>query len=79
MSELDHDRCKALTEKLVRVARQHFVDGPPARTAVFEVLNALAATAATVLGGAYNDPEAWRFFDEALQTNRIQRPTGRLQ
>jgi hypothetical protein len=69
MSDLDPGRVAATTEKIARAVRQHYIDGPPARRAVFEVLNSLATVVAFVLKGTGGAPEAREFFDNALRMN----------
>lgn len=64
---MNEERVAALTKTFARAVRQHYVDGPPARIAVFEVLNALAATVAFVLVGTGNSPEAHQFWSDALR------------
>lgn len=65
--ELDEQRVGALMRRHLLVIRDHYLDGTPQRTKVFEQLNALAAASAYVLAGT--DGEAEHFFREALAHN----------
>lgn len=59
--ELDEARVAALAGKLSDAIKLHYIDGPPSRAKVFELLNAYAVTLAPILVGSEGDASGWFF------------------
>ncbi len=81
MMELQRDNVERLTHEIAGAIREHYLthENPEAdRAKVFEVLNALAVSTATVLRGTGCSTEAMLFFSMALQQNMADddRPPG---
>jgi hypothetical protein len=70
---LDRDEVTNLSIDLLKAIRRHYDRRPRSRDTVFEVLNALAITAATVCSGT-EDPAAIRYFLKSLRLQRRAKP-----
>lgn len=69
---LDRDRCEQLAEEILKPVRAHYAAEPISPDRVWEVLNALAFAAASVIVGTGTRParRATRtFLDEAITDN----------
>ena len=60
------------------LVRDHLLKGPHRRETVYEALNALAIHAATILAGTGQDPEATKFFIDALNSQQAFMARGGL-
>ena len=70
---LADDRVEFLAIRFMGIVRSHYLQAPPGRDRVLEVLNALAVTVAFVLAGTGDD--AQEFFNDALE-NQIDEILG---
>jgi len=66
---LDEERVERLIKPILLAIRQNYIEGPTSRDRVYEALNALAFSAAWVIRGCDNDPQAIKFFSEAFNAN----------
>jgi hypothetical protein len=69
---MDQERVKALATEILGDIRDHYLRGPAGRDRVYEALNALAFTAATILHGVDSPAgaeECTQFFEKALSVS----------
>jgi hypothetical protein len=72
LPELDRARIEEITKGILLVIRDNYLRGPESRERCFEVLNALAASAALMIEGADGPGgKAQKFFEQALRQHGV--------
>ena len=66
---VDEEATAKLAALVMAVIREHYMERPVCRDTTLEILNSLAAVVATVIAGTSNDPEARKFYEDALAQN----------
>jgi hypothetical protein len=65
---LDPERVSEILRPIMEAVRTNYLHGPISRDRVFESLNALAMAVSLIVEGC-DDPDALKFFSDALNCN----------